>query len=136
MVDEIRTKSEPLESQIDTMEKELMALRKLEEELTHEKEALFKQCSEQLLQISALHSKLDANKQGMEEEGPSPMMEDEEDVGKSLASVALMQQLEQEREALERKEKEVRVGCVDSSKKLAESHSLESGLDRFVSWPL
>lgn len=99
---------ERTQSEQQALQKELMDLRKVEEELTHEKDALHKQCYDQLLQISALQSKLDSHKHGMEDARQAPAVEEEEDESKSLASVTLLQQLEQEREALERKDKDVR----------------------------
>ncbi|PIK38655.1 putative A-kinase anchor protein 9 isoform X5 [Apostichopus japonicus] len=85
---------EPLRAEKGSLEKEVVELRKLEEELTHEKDALHKQCSDQLLQISALQSKLDAHKHGLDETRQMSAFEEDEDEGKSLASVTLMQQLE------------------------------------------
>ena len=99
---------EPLKLEQQALEKELMELRKVEEELTHEKDALHKQCNDQLLQISALQSKLDAHKHGLEEARQISAMDEEED---DEGSVTLLQQLEQEREALERKDKEVDGSC-------------------------
>ena len=95
-----------LPTKLSELEAELRGQRHLEEEMRHEKEALQKQCYDQLLQISALQSKLDAHKHGLDSQlqpSSSKTLDDTTNEG----PMSLAQQWEQDKEALERKDKEV-----------------------------
>lgn len=98
-----------LPAQVAELEAELRGQRHLEEEMRHEKEALQKQCYDQLLQISALQSKLDAHKHGLDARvGPSSSSNSSKSLDDTNEGpMSLAQQWEQDKEALERKDKEI-----------------------------
>ncbi|XP_030846595.1 A-kinase anchor protein 9 isoform X6 [Strongylocentrotus purpuratus] len=96
-----------LPARVSELEAELRGALHLQEEMRHEKEALQKQCYDQLLQISALQSKLDAHKHGLDSRvapstGASKSLDDTNEGPMSLA-----QQWEQDKEALDRNNKEI-----------------------------
>ena len=101
-----------LSSKASELEKEVATLRQSEEEYTHEKEALQQQLYDNLMQLSALQSKMDAMKQGLD--GAGGAEGDNDGRGENMRTeVTLVKQLEEDKEALERKDREVgTVACV------------------------
>ncbi|XP_041478485.1 pericentrin-like isoform X3 [Lytechinus variegatus] len=96
-----------LPAKVSELEAELRGALHLQEEMRHEKDALQKQCYDQLLQISALQSKLDAHKHGLDSRvAPSSSSTKSLD-DTNEGPMSLAQQWEQDKEALDRKDKEI-----------------------------
>ena len=92
------------------LEKEVAILRQAEDEATHEKEALQQRLYDNLMQLSAFQSKMDAMKHGVQ--GSDGMDGDKDGTGDNMQNeVSLVKQLEEDKEALERKDSEVGYFC-------------------------
>ncbi|XP_033640014.1 A-kinase anchor protein 9-like isoform X2 [Asterias rubens] len=103
-LDEVVQSKQQLEAQTEELERDLGEQRHLEVDIMHEKETLQKQLYDQLIQISALQSKLDALKHGVETADGTGSSDSGEVV---TSEVSLLKQLEDDKEALERKDKEI-----------------------------
>nr|XP_006825094.1 PREDICTED: A-kinase anchor protein 9-like [Saccoglossus kowalevskii] len=84
------------------LENELKKKEQIEEDLMQEKEVLQQQLYDNLLQLGALQSKLDSTKHGFDEKRSTTTS-----AASSTDGVSVAQQLEQDKEAIERKDEEI-----------------------------
>ncbi|XP_072179273.1 uncharacterized protein [Diadema setosum] len=96
-----------VQSKTAELEAELRSQRHVEEELRHEKDALQKQCYDQLLQVSALQSKLDAHKHGLDGQPADQPTASKTIDDTNEGPMSLAQQWERDKEALDRKDTEI-----------------------------